>query len=74
MNQGAKVLSPFVRSGIVLDEPDRELERRGRQYFRYADYYNIDVLSERAGQHVMMRSVRFRWRSALHPREVLRRK
>jgi retron-type reverse transcriptase len=49
MNQAAKVLSPFVRSGIVLEEPDRELERRGHQDFRYADDCNIDVLSERAG-------------------------
>jgi len=34
----------------VLDELDRELERRGHRYLRYADDCNIYVRSERAGQ------------------------
>ena len=45
-------LSPFL-SNIVLDELDRELERRGHRFVRYADDCNIYVRSERAGQRVM---------------------
>jgi len=37
----------------VLDELDRELERRGHRFVRYADDSNIYVGSERAGQRVM---------------------
>jgi RNA-directed DNA polymerase len=37
----------------VLDELDRELERRGHRFVRYADDRNIYVRSERAGQRVM---------------------
>jgi len=37
----------------VLDELDRELERRGHHFVRYADDCNIYVGSERAGQRVM---------------------
>ena len=46
------VLSPLL-SNIVLDELDRELERRGHRHVRYADDCNIYVRSERAGQRVM---------------------
>src|SRR6266699_6610537 len=46
------VLSPLL-SNLVLDELDRELERRGHRYLRYADDCNIYVASERAGQRVM---------------------
>ncbi|MGZ3322157.1 MAG: group II intron reverse transcriptase/maturase, partial [Xanthobacteraceae bacterium] len=45
-------LSPLL-SNIVLDELDRELERRGLRFARYADDCNIYVRSERAGQRVM---------------------
>src|ERR1700731_1816454 len=45
-------LSP-VLSNLVLDELDRELERRGHHFVRYADDCNIYVGSERAGQRVM---------------------
>src|ERR1700678_2804419 len=45
-------LSPLL-SNLVLDELDRELERRGHRYVRYADDCNIYVRSERAGQGVM---------------------
>ena len=45
-------LSPLL-SNIVLDELDRELERRGHRFVRYADDCNIYVQSERAGQRVM---------------------
>src|ERR1700716_1379657 len=46
------VLSPLL-SNLVLDSLDRELERRGHRYVRYADDSNIYVRSERAGQRVM---------------------
>jgi RNA-directed DNA polymerase len=45
-------LSPLL-SNLVLDELDRELERRGHVFVRYADDCNIYVRSERAGQRVM---------------------
>ena len=45
-------LSPLL-SNLVLDELDRELERRGHHFVRYADDSNIYVGSERAGQRVM---------------------
>jgi RNA-directed DNA polymerase len=45
-------LSPLL-SNIVLDELDRELERRGHCFVRYADDCNIYVRSERAGSRVM---------------------
>src|SRR5260370_964606 len=46
------VLSPLL-SNLVLDELDRELERRGHRFVRYADDCNLYVGSERAGQRVM---------------------
>jgi RNA-directed DNA polymerase len=45
-------LSPLL-SNLVLDELDKELERRGHRYVRYADDANIYVHSQRAGQRVM---------------------
>jgi RNA-directed DNA polymerase len=45
-------LSPLL-SNIVLDEFDRELERRGHRFARYADDCNIYVRSRRAGERVM---------------------
>src|SRR5712675_2662012 len=45
-------LSPLL-SNLVLDDLDRELERRGHRFVRYADDSNIYVRSERAGQRVM---------------------
>jgi RNA-directed DNA polymerase len=45
-------LSPLL-SNLVLDELDRELERRGHRFVRYADDCNLYVRSERAGQRVM---------------------
>src|SRR5947207_14119636 len=45
-------LSPLL-SNLVLDELDRELERRQRRFVRYADDCNIYVASERAGKRVM---------------------
>src|SRR3974377_818631 len=51
-------LSPLL-SNLVLDELDRELERRGHRYVRYADDCNIYVRSQRAGQRVMEGITRF---------------
>ncbi len=45
-------LSPLL-SNIVLDELDRELERRKHRFVRYAEDCNIYVRSRRAGQRVM---------------------
>lgn len=45
-------LSPLL-SNIVLDELDKELERRGHRFVRYADDCNIYVRSKRAGLRVM---------------------
>jgi RNA-directed DNA polymerase len=45
-------LSPLL-SNLVLDELDRELEKRGHRFVRYADDCNIHVQSERAGRRVM---------------------
>jgi RNA-directed DNA polymerase len=51
-------LSPLL-SNLVLDELDRELERRGHRFVRYADDSNIYVRSQRAGQRVMKSVTRF---------------
>jgi RNA-directed DNA polymerase len=45
-------LSPLL-SNLVLDELDRELERRGHRFVRYADDSNVYVRSRRAGERVM---------------------
>jgi RNA-directed DNA polymerase len=51
-------LSPLL-SNLVLDALDRELERRGHRFVRYADDCNIYVRSQRAGQRVMASITRF---------------
>jgi len=43
----------------VLDELDRELERRGHRFVRYADDCNIYVRSERAGHRVKQSITRY---------------
>jgi group II intron reverse transcriptase/maturase len=45
-------LSPLL-SNIVLDELDKELERRGLSFCRYADDCNIFVKSKKAGERVL---------------------
>jgi len=45
-------LSPLL-SNILLDELDKELERRGHKFCRYADDCNIYVRSRSAGERVM---------------------
>jgi len=45
-------LSPLL-ANILLDEWDKELERRGHRFCRYADDCNIYVRSQRAGERVL---------------------
>src|ERR1019366_6280301 len=45
-------LSPLL-ANILLDDLDKELEKRGHRFCRYADDCNIYLKSERAGQRVM---------------------
>jgi len=45
-------LSPLL-SNIMLDELDKELEKRGHKFCRYADDSNVYVKSRRAGERVM---------------------
>jgi RNA-directed DNA polymerase len=51
-------LSPLL-SNILLDEWDRELERRGHRFARYADDCNVYVRSHAAGERVMASLERF---------------
>ena len=51
-------LSPLL-SNIMLDELDKELERRGHKFCRYADDCNIYVTSRRAGERVLSSITRF---------------
>jgi RNA-directed DNA polymerase len=51
-------LSPLL-SNILLNQLDRELERRGHRFVRYADDANIYVRSRRAGERVMAGVGRF---------------
>ena len=45
-------LSPLL-ANVMLDEVDKELERRGHRFARYADDANVYVRSVRAGERVM---------------------
>ena len=45
-------LSPLL-ANVLLDEVDKELERRGHCFVRYADDCNIYVRSRKAGERVM---------------------
>jgi len=51
-------LSPLL-SNIMLDDFDKELEKRGLRFARYADDCNIYVKSEKAGKRVMASAVKF---------------
>lgn len=51
-------LSPLL-SNIVLDELDKELEKRGHAFCRYADDCNIYVKSKKAGERVMASLINF---------------
>jgi group II intron reverse transcriptase/maturase len=51
-------ISPLL-SNIMLDDFDKELEKRGLRFARYADDCNIYVKSEKAGKRVMESVVKF---------------
>jgi len=51
-------LSPLL-SNIVLDEWDKEMEKRGHDFCRYADDCNIYVKSTKAGERVLNSMVKF---------------
>jgi RNA-directed DNA polymerase len=51
-------LSPLL-ANILLDELDREVERRGHAFCRYADDVQIYVRSQRAGERVLASVARF---------------
>ncbi|MBF0217083.1 MAG: group II intron reverse transcriptase/maturase [Candidatus Omnitrophica bacterium] len=53
-------LSPLL-SNILLDDLDRELERRGSAFCRYADDCNIYVRSKRAGERVKASITAYLW-------------
>jgi RNA-directed DNA polymerase len=52
------VLSPLV-ANLLLDGFDKELERRGHRFVRYADDSNIYLQSARAGQRVLASVTQF---------------
>lgn len=60
-------LSPLL-ANILLDEVDKELERHGHSFVRYADDCNVYVRSRRAGERVMalLRSLYGRLRLAIN--------
>jgi RNA-directed DNA polymerase len=45
-------MSPLL-ANLLLDELDKELEKRGHRFVRYADDAHIDVRSQQAGERVM---------------------
>ncbi len=51
-------LSPLL-ANLLLDDLDKELERRGHRFCRYADDCNIYVRTKRAGDRVMQSITRF---------------
>ena len=51
-------LSPLL-ANLILDELDKELEKRGHRFVRYADDGNIYVHSRQAGERVMASVTRF---------------
>ncbi len=54
-------LSPLL-SNVLLDDLDRELERRGHRFVRYADDATVYVRSSAAGTRVLASLERFLWR------------
>ncbi|MHB1391184.1 MAG: group II intron reverse transcriptase/maturase [Thermoleophilia bacterium] len=51
-------LSPLL-ANLMLDDLDKELERRGHRFCRYADDVNVYLHSEAAGERVMASLTRF---------------
>lgn len=61
-------LSPLL-ANVLLDEVDKELEKRGHAFARYADDCNVYVRSRRAGEEVMELLKRLYARLRLHINE-----
>ena len=53
------VISPWLTAKLYLDELDRELERRGHLFVRYADDVTIFCRSKVAAKRIRLRIVRF---------------
>ena len=51
-------LSPIL-ANLLLDDLDKELERRGHRFVRYADDANIYVRTKKAGERVLISVIRF---------------
>jgi RNA-directed DNA polymerase len=62
-------LSPLL-ANVLLDEVDKELERRGHKFVRYADDANVYVRSRRAGKRVMALLVKLYGRLRLKVNET----
>src|SRR4029077_13768741 len=54
-------LSPLL-SNVLLDELDKEIERRGHRFVRYADDSNVYVQSKAAGERVLASLEQFLWK------------
>ena len=62
-------LSPLL-ANILLDDLDKELERRGHRFVRYADDFIILVKSQRAVERVMASVKRFLERNGSNSRST----
>lgn len=51
-------LSPLL-SNVILDDLDKELERRGHEFCRYADDFNIYVRTEKAAERVLISTTEY---------------
>ena len=71
MNRFIKIglLSPLL-ANVLLEEVDKELERRGHSFVRYADDANVYVRSRRAGKRVMALLLKLYGRLRLKVSEV----
>lgn len=54
-------LSPLL-ANVLLDDLDKELERRGHRFCRYADDCNVYVRSRASGERVMQSVTQFLWK------------
>ncbi len=62
------VHSPLL-ANVLLDEVDKELEKRGHAFVRHADDCDVYVQSERAGERVMAALRKLYGRLRLHVNE-----
>jgi hypothetical protein len=57
--EGTRARRSALASNLMLDVLDKELEKRGHRFVRYADDCNIYVRSQKAGERVMAGIERF---------------